>query len=177
MRLAYADPPYLGCCALYEHHHGDDGRCWDDLATHAALIDRLTADYPDGWAMSATSTSLQRILPLCPPGVRVAAWTKPFAAFKRNVRVAYTWEPVILYGGRVSSADGAPPCRDHVAVPITMRRGFTGAKPEAFCRWVMDMLGCIDGDQIDDLFPGTGVFGRVADLPVLALDYEQGSLV
>lgn len=23
MRFAYADPPYLGCCALYDHHHPD----------------------------------------------------------------------------------------------------------------------------------------------------------
>lgn len=24
MRFAYADPPYLGCCALYDHHHPCD---------------------------------------------------------------------------------------------------------------------------------------------------------
>src|SRR5215471_1269079 len=41
MLFAYADPPYLGCCRLYDHHHGDDGRCWDEPATHELLIARL----------------------------------------------------------------------------------------------------------------------------------------
>jgi hypothetical protein len=92
----------------------------------------------------------------------VASWVKPFAAFKRNVRIAYTWEPVIVRGGRLSSKDGAPVGRDHLSVPITMKRGLTGAKPEAFCRWVMDLLGWKHGDVLDDLFPGTGVFDRVS---------------
>lgn len=167
MRFAYADPPYLGCCNLYDHHH-PDGACWDDPDTHQALIDRLIHDYPDGWALSLSSATLHTLLPMCPPDVRVAAWVKPFAAFKRNVRNAYTWEPVILRGGRVSSADGAPVTRDHLAEPITLRRGLTGAKPERFCRWVLDMLGYIAGDQVDDLYPGTSVMGRVLDQGVLA---------
>lgn len=166
MKFAYADPPYLGCCGLYDHHH-PDGRCWDESPTHAALIARLVAEYPDGWAMSLSSTSLRDILPMCPPDVRVAAWVKPFAAFKRNVRNAYTWEPVILRGGRVSSKDGAPVTRDHLAEPITLQRGLTGAKPQRFNRWVLDMLGHIDGDQVDDLFPGTGGMSAVLAQGVL----------
>lgn len=165
MRFAYADPPYYRCCGLYEHYH-PDGRCWDDLDTHRRLIARLVRDYPDGWALSATSTSLQDLLPFVPPEHRIAAWVKPFAAFKRNVRVAYTWEPVIFCGGRISSKDGATPNRDHIdepamSEPITMRKGLTGAKPERFCHWVMDLLGWKEGDQIDDLYVGTGVFDRV----------------
>ena len=160
MRFAYADPPYLGCGKLYASHH-PDALAWDDPATHQALIDRLCAEYPDGWAMSASSTSLQALLAMCPPDVRISAWVKPFAAFKRNVRNAYTWEPVILRGGRVSSKDGAPVTRDHLAEPITLRRGLTGAKPERFCRWVLDQLGYIEGDTLDDLFPGTGVMDAV----------------
>lgn len=42
MRFAYADPPYLGMCSEYGHEHGAGG-CWDDLATHEALIARLSA--------------------------------------------------------------------------------------------------------------------------------------
>lgn len=160
MQFAYADPPYYGCCARYKHHH-PDGLCWDDLATHRKLIDQLVTDYPDGWAMSLSSTTLQDLLPLCPAGVRVAAWTKPFAAFKRNVRVAYTWEPVIVYRGRVSSKDGAMVSRDFLAEAITLRKGFTGAKPERFCRWVLDLLGWKPGDEVNDLYAGTGVFERV----------------
>jgi hypothetical protein len=160
MRFAYADPPYLGCGKLYVKEH-PDALAWDEPSTHAALIERLVLDYPDGWAMSASTPSLHVILPLCPREVRVASWVKPFAAFKRNVRVAYTWEPVIVYRGRVSSKDGAMVNRDHLAESITMKKGLTGAKPERFCRWVLDLLGWKPGDVVDDLYPGTGVFTRV----------------
>ena len=160
MLFAYADPPYYNCCKLYQHHH-PDGRCWDDLLTLKLLIEDLMDTYRDGWAMSLSTPSLREILPLCPPGVRVAAWTKPFAAYKRSVRVAYAWEPVIVYGGRISSKDGAMVNRDFLAEPITMKKGLTGAKPERVCRWILDLLGFKPGDTVEDLYPGTGVFGRV----------------
>lgn len=160
MKFAYADPPYYGCCNLYDHYH-PDGRCWDDLETHRLLIERLCDEYPDGWALSLTSTSLQPILPFIPADHRVTAWTKPFAAFKKNVRIAYTWEPIVYRGGRLSSKDGAPVGRDHIAESITMRKGFTGAKPEKVCWQILRLLGWKSGDRVDDLFPGTGVFGRV----------------
>ena len=51
--------------------------------------------------------------------------------------------------------------RDHLAESITLKKGLTGAKPERFCRWVLDLLGWKPGDEVDDLFPGTGVFERV----------------
>jgi hypothetical protein len=169
MRFAYADPPYYGCCKLYDHYH-PDGKCWDDAKTHRQLIERLNVYYPEGWALSLSSPSLWVILPMCPPDVRIAAWVKPFAAFKRNVRNAYTWEPVIIRGGRVSSKDGAPVCRDHLSVPITLQRGLTGAKPQRFNRWILDMLGFIDGqDTIDDLYPGTG--GMSQTLAAAPLDF------
>lgn len=170
MRFAYADPPYLGCCALYEHYH-PSGQCWDDIGTHAILIDRLVVDYPDGWAMSLTSGSLRDLLPVCPDDVRVAAWVKPFCAFKRGVRPCYAWEPVIFWGGRNPNAGHPhpPPTKggeqttpkDFIAESITLKRGLTGAKPARFCRWVLDLLGYVDGDQLDDLFPGTGIMGDV----------------
>jgi hypothetical protein len=164
MKFAYADPPYLGCCKLYGHDHRSG--CWDEVSTHARLIYELDRDYPDGWALSSSSVALARLLTQCfpeNPDIRIAAWVKPFAAFKRNVRNAYTWEPVILKGGRVSSKDGAPVTRDHLAESITLKKGLIGAKPERFCKWVLDMLGYIPGqDEIVDLFPGTGVMGRVA---------------
>ena len=58
------------------------------------LMAELDLDY-DGWALSCSIPSLAHLLPAAPPGTRVAAWVKPFAAYKRNVRVAYTWEPVL----------------------------------------------------------------------------------
>jgi hypothetical protein len=167
LRFAYADPPYLGCCKLYDHFHGDDGRCWDDLDTHRLLIERLCRDYPDGWAMSGTSGSLRALLPLCPPAARVGAWVKPFASFKPNVNPGYTWEPVIFHGGRGKRSREELTVRDYVAAPITLKRGLTGAKPEAVCRWILDFLGYRDGDTLDDIFPGTAVMGRVLDAAVL----------
>jgi hypothetical protein len=132
MRLAYADPPYLGCCGLYGHRHEAPWGCWDEVETHAELLAHLDTSY-DGWAYSMTSQSLAAVMPVAPQGARVAAWVKPFAAFKANVRIAYTWEPVLFWPGRDSSKDGALVGRDHLAEPITMRRGFTGAKPPKFC--------------------------------------------
>lgn len=169
MSFAYADPPYLGCCRLYDHHH-PDGLCWDDLDTHRALIDGLTAMHPDGWAMSATSVSLREILPLCPDDVRVGAWVKPFHAFKKGVRPAYAWEPIIFRGGR--NAKHPPPekggkqttPRDWVSCNITLRKGLTGAKPEPVCEWICDLLNVQPGDELVDLYTGTGVMGRVAAL-------------
>lgn len=163
MKLAYADPPYLGCARLYPEH--PESYLWDDPQTHAALLGRLEADY-DGWAYSATSTTLATLLPLAPP-CRVAAWVKPFAAFKANVRIAYTWEPVLFKPARDSSKDGAPVGRDHLSQVITLKRGLTGAKPEKFCRWVLDLMGHMAGDEVVDLFPGTGVMSRVVDQGVL----------
>lgn len=158
MRLAYADPPYLGCSKLYPEH--PDSERWDDPAEHQALMVRLAFAY-DGWAYSLSSTSLVELLPLAPSGVRVAAWVKPFAAFKANVRIAYTWEPVIFKPARDSSKLGAPVGRDHLSEPITMKRGLTGAKPRRFCEWVLDLLGYVEGDEVEDIFPGTGIMGNV----------------
>lgn len=171
MRVAYADPPYLGCCALYGHHH-PDGRCWDDVETHRLLIERLSVEFPDGWALSMTSTSLRTLLPLCPEGARVGSWVKTFSTFKRGVRPAYAWEPVVFVGGRNPPRHAhCPPRRggrqttpkDFVAEPITLRRGLTGAKPARVCDWILDLLGVRVGDDVVDLFPGTGAMGVEAE--------------
>lgn len=155
MRFAFADPPYLGCGAKhYGHLHEDASDC-DTPEWHKSLIERLVADYPDGWALCLHSPSLQTILPMCPPNVRVGAWVKPFGAFKVNVNPAYVWEPVIWTGGRKRTREQET-TRDWIAESITMKRGLTGAKPRAFCMWVFDLLNVQPGDQVDDMFPGSG---------------------
>lgn len=171
VKFAYADPPYLGMCSVYEHHH-PDGLCWDDLKTHEQLIERLVAEFPDGWALSLSSSTLREILPLCPDDARIGAWVKPFCAFKKYVRPAYGWEPLIFRGGR-NPCNGFrhdPPQRrgrqttpkDFVIESITLQKGFVGAKPRRFCEWVLDLLNAQEGDEVIDLFPGTGIMGRVA---------------
>jgi hypothetical protein len=157
-RYAYADPPYLG---LAEKFYGDP--TYDAIEAHGALIERLSADYPDGWAYSLHTPTLRLILPLCPPDVRVMAWVKPFASFKPGVNPGYAWEPVIVRGGRSHRGRTEPTVRDWVAQSITLRRGFTGAKPEGFCFWLFEVLGILPGDEFDDLFPGSGAVGIAWD--------------
>lgn len=158
MRFAYADPPYLGMCGLYKHRH-PDGRCWDDLDTHRLLIERLCAEYPDGWALSLHTPSLRALLPICPDDCRVGAWVKPWASFKPGVSRAFAWEPVIFRGGR-NRGKSADTVRDWVRANITMRRGFPGAKPHDFCVWIFDLLGMEPDDELHDLFPGSGAVTR-----------------
>lgn len=160
MRYAYADPPYLGCCKLYGHQH-DRWGCWDSAITHQDLVLSLNHDFPQGWALSLSSTSLREILPICPQDVRIAAWVKPFASFKPGVNPGYCWEPVIFRGGRRRTDKTEDTVRDFLATKITLERGLTGAKPIAFCRWILDLLGFREGDELVDLFPGTGVMADV----------------
>lgn len=40
-------------------------------------------------------------------------------------------------------------------------------KPQAFNRWVANLLGYLDGDTLDDLYPGTGGMGRELDQGVM----------
>lgn len=150
MRFAYADPPYVGQGHRYPEQQEVD---------HALLIAHLELEYPDGWALSCSSPSLKVILPICPPDVRVMAWVKPFAVFKPNVGVAYAWEPVIVHGGRRRTRQ-QPTVRDWTSCNITLKKGLVGAKPEAFCYWLLDVLNFQEGDTLDDVYPGTGIVGQ-----------------
>lgn len=166
MKFAYADPPYLGQAHRHYRDHPEHAR-YDTLEGHQQLISQLVREYPDGWALSASSTSLQRILPLCPTHVRIAAWCKSFCAFKRGVRPAYAWEPIIYCGGRNLNAPvpekGGKQItpKDFFVCPITLKKGLIGAKPELVCRWILSLLNVQKGDTVADFFPGTGVMGRV----------------
>ena len=102
----------------------------------------------------------------------MTVWCKSFCAFKRNVRPAYAWEPVIFYGGRnpmkghqaeIPEKNGKQTTpKDFIIEPITLKKGLVGAKPEKVCRWILDLLNTQPGDEVADLYPGTGVMGRVA---------------
>ena len=153
MRFAYADPPYIGCAHRYPE---------DEEVDHEALVKRLVDEFPDGWALSLHTPSLRYILGLCPDDVRVMAWVKPFAVFKPNVNPAYAWEPVIVRGGRRRTRQ-QPTARDWVSANITLRKGLVGAKPDAFCDWLLDVLNVEPGDEVIDLFPGTGSLGRAVE--------------
>ncbi len=146
MRFAYADPPYPGQAG--KHYNREE-------VDHEELIERLVRDFPDGWALSTSSPALRELLPLVPKGHRVMAWVKPFCSFKPNVNPAYAWEPVIVMGGRPRGRD-MDTARDWVSCNITLERGLSGAKPKEFCFWLFEVLNIQPGDELVDLFPGTG---------------------
>ncbi len=153
MRIAYADPPYIGCAHLYRNHPDFDGE-----VDHAELIALLEREY-DGWVLhaSATAESMAVLAPLVKPtGARWMSWVKGFAAFKANVSVAYAWEPVIVKAARKPVVSGRIVMRDWIQESITLQRGLTGAKPEAVCHWAFEMAGAEPTDELVDLFPGSG---------------------
>lgn len=159
MRFAYADPPYPGQSLKHYGGHSD----YAGEVDHAALLADLAGF--DGWVLHTSSTALAGVLAACPAGVRVGAWVKPFAAFKRNVSPAYAWEPVIFSPVRkpITPSPTGITMRDWFSAPITMQRGLTGAKPERLCWWAFEVAGCRPGDALDDLFPGSGAVGRAWD--------------
>lgn len=171
MKLAYADPPYPNCAHLYKDHADFAGE-----VDQAELIARLEADY-DGWVLHTSSTAIGIIAPLVPPTARWMAWFKPFAAFKKNVSVAYAWEPVIIrparkpvVSKRLIYRDWIDESDEAVRESITMKRGLTGAKPERVCHWAFEMMGAATTDTLADLYPGTGAVGRAWDTWQQAVD-------
>ena len=163
-RFAYADPPYPGCAHYYDERQEVD---------HAALIARLTAEYPDGWALSTSSAALREVLVLCPPETRVCVW-------RRRVRVGASkralsaWEPLLVVGGREHATDVPQDLLDDLETDdvvldeVLDYRGrydsFNGAlvgmKAPEFAMWMIRQLGARPGDTLDDLYPGSGAVGR-----------------
>ncbi len=153
MRMAYADPPYPGMSAKYYR----DEATFAGEVDHKALIASLEASGYDGWALSTSSKSLRDVLPLCPPGVRVCAWVKPIGIPKATNGLHSTWEPLIVCRGRQQQ----PGVRDFlIAQPARFGGSLPGRKPPTFVAWLFDCLGLQVGDELDDLFPGTGIVGR-----------------
>jgi hypothetical protein len=146
VKMAYADPPYIGQAKrLYNCPEID----------HAELIQRLETEFPDGWALSLSSTTFKQVLAMCPDEARVMAWVKPWASFKPGVGVAYAWEPVIVKGGRKRTRKQMT-VRDWVSASCTLKRGLAGAKPDDFCYWLFEVLNLQPDDEFHDLFYGTG---------------------
>lgn len=159
LRLAYADPPYPGNSRRYYGDHED----YAGEVDHSRLVEQLVDEFPDGWALSTSSAALPAVLALCPRQVRVAAWVcgeRPVRAY----RPLASWEPVIYFGGRAYLTEPADRRVDslvHVARPRTTDPArVVGAKPAAFCWWLFALLGAQPGDELVDLFPGSGGVAR-----------------
>lgn len=151
LRFAYADPPYPGRARRYYGRESSFGGEVD----HAALIASLEAF--DGWALSTAADALRAVLPLCPPSARVCAWVKPIGTSTRTLGLHNTWEPLIVVSGRRLRGG----VRDWLsAQPARFGGELMGRKPLKFCGWLFDTLGMLPGDELADLFPGTGIVGR-----------------
>ncbi len=158
MRIGYADPPYPGQAHLYREHPDYAGE-----VDHAVLVYKLIHEY-DGYCLHTSSVALARVLERflieTNDMPRVMSWVKPFAAFKKNVSVAYAWEPVLVRAARKPVVKQGMVYRDWISEPITLQRGLTGAKPERVCQWLFEVMGCEPEDDLDDMFPGTGAVAR-----------------
>lgn len=157
LRLAYADPPYPGLADYYRDHPDYAGE-----VDHRALLSRLQPY--DGWALSTSARALPMVLGLCSElGIeaRVAVWLRG----ERRVPSAWplqSWEPVVYAGGRrvVSTEQPADSLAWHNKPRTSDPARVIGAKPAEFCWWLFRLLGAQGGDQLDDLFPGSGGVGR-----------------
>lgn len=150
-RLAYADPPYPGLSRKYYR----DEPTYAGEVDHAALIERLKAY--DGWALSTSARALRDLLPLCPPEARTCPWVKPNGVSSKSRGAHNTWEALIV----VPARERQPGFRDWLSAKPARGGGtLPGRKPLAFCAFLFQQLGASPGDELDDLFPGSGVVGR-----------------
>lgn len=158
MRLAYADPPYPGLARRYYAGHPD----FAGEVDHRALLSRLRPF--DGWALSTSAAALPRVLELAGElgiSVRVAAWFRGVRRVRARAPLV-AWEPVVYAGGRrVVSLEQPPDALICHARPRTTDPGrVVGAKPARFAWWLFGLLGAAAGDELEDLFPGSGGIGR-----------------
>jgi hypothetical protein len=150
--LAYADPPYPGQSDRYKN--GRDV----NLPLLIAYLNEF-----DGWALSTSAAALRDVWNLAPQA-RCAAWLKTWASNGWS-RVRWSWEPVLFMtdrkglkpGERSDVWDGlvcAPNCAVGSWEEIPGKGG--GSKPYEFVRWVLALLDYEEGDELVDIFPGSG---------------------
>jgi hypothetical protein len=153
IRVAYADPPYPGRARRYYEGEASYGGEVD----HRALVAQLERDFPDGWALSTAADALRDVLPLCPPEARVCPWCKPKGPHPKTYGLHGCWEPLIVVRGRRRR----PGKRDWLVAHAARGGGsLPGRKPLAFCAFLFSCLGLEAGDELVDLFPGSGIIGR-----------------
>lgn len=171
MKFAIADPPYLGSAHRW---YGVGGRAkgqgkgradehpeaylWDSPAAHMELAHKLVSEF-DGFAIAGTSHSLSTYLSIIETGrengIRVLSWIKP-ASIPSGSRITQSWEPVIIKVPHSRKGRGkGKQMVDYLIAPAP-RKGFAGSKPIAWTHWVLDAMGVQQGDEVIDLFNGSG---------------------
>jgi hypothetical protein len=107
--------------------------------------------------------NLRQYLQWTPPDARIAVWHNP-RVMPTGSHPRRRWEPVIIYvpKGRRRIID----VKTYVGDVLTVSHGsssFAGAKPRAWTRWVLDMLGYDqESDEVVDMFPGSGAVSAEA---------------
>lgn len=200
MRLAIADPPYLGRA---ERHYGagagqargnfgsgsrrartgrknsrytttehPDAWLWDIPATHQMLVRDLCEHY-DGWAISMWPTSLYVYLAVAPDDARVGVAEK-MRPVPSGSRITTAWEPVLFYVPPARRGRGSGlAVRDVLRMSTTPEADHVGAKPAEWTRWVLAVLGYDPAtDTVDDLFPGSGAVTDAIAAASGALDFD-----
>lgn len=155
LRLAFADPPYVGLSRRYYRDHPD----YAGEVDHQELLQRLSTY--DGWALAASSDSIPLIgsivHELC-LDARMAVWVRG----QRHVRSCWpgdAYEVVWFRPSRLLPLE-EPGSNVHAWV-ARARLGdphrVIGAKPWPYLGWVFrELLQARPGDQLDDVFPGSG---------------------
>jgi hypothetical protein len=169
--IGYLDPPYPGQSLKHYKDHPDFAGEVDHLS-----MARQLHQY-DGWILHTASTTLPYVLNCLElaevSGWRIMVWVKPFAAFKRNVPVAYAWEPVIVKPVRKPVVSHRLVMRDYLSEPITMKRGLSGAKPERLCHWLFELVGANRTDKLHDVFPGSNAVSNAWNTWLGQFEFEH----
>ena len=171
-KLCIADPPYLGRAVRYYGEGGcgighgkgqadnhPEAYLWDLPETHRQLVKDLQQNY-DGWAIAMSvhslSTYLSEVTTDSRNGIRVCVWHKPSSVTSGN-RITNNWEPVLIKvpSNRKGWASGAERMSD-VCSANPLKDGFMGSKPLTWTHWVLDLLGYTEGDEVVDMFHGSG---------------------
>ena len=140
-----------------------DAADYDDPAVHLALLSGLLREY-DGFVLATTTPGLRLYLPHTPADVRTGTWVKPAAGNHRQVRVSYAHEHVLFRTPRRGGIAHNRRADVLIAQTVVRNRGTVGAKPPAWTRWVLDLLGYRPGvDTVTDLFPGSGLVQEAID--------------
>lgn len=156
LRLAYADPPYLGLAWRYYRAPEVD---------HAALLSRLATF--DGWALSCSSGSIPELLALAVAQgleVRLAIWHRRRPPHP-TARILSAYEGLIYHPAR-SVVSGSRESIPDVLLGVdarprpTLPGSIVGMKPPRFSVWLFGLLGAMPGDELEDLYPGSGLVSR-----------------
>jgi hypothetical protein len=101
-------------------------------------------------------------LPFCKPSIKIMIWHK--WSIPSRARVQNRFEPVLV---RIPKSRKGGISGLTMTDVLTHKRkpqlGFTGAKPTEWTHWVLEAMGYQQGDEIIDLFNGSGAVSRAIE--------------